>query len=179
MNRGKPEGMFRLQGKIRVCDAFRRAKGSTRIAARMRSFIVMLLGYSSSPATAAAVAGEATLASGSMLQVMLGLVVVLAVMAGAAWLLKRFGSIQRDSRGAVKIIGASAVGQRERVVLVEVADTWLVIGVAPGHVTGLHTMPKGQVADIAANSVHSAERDASFSTWFKRVIEKRDEQRLR
>jgi flagellar protein FliO/FliZ len=66
------------------------------------------------------------------------------------------------------------VGQRERVVLVEVADTWLVIGVAPGHVTALHSMPKGDIA----NEGNSDARDArqGFPRWVRQVKEKRDAQ---
>ena len=84
-------------------------------------------------------------AYGGMLQVILGLGLVLAAIAGCAWLLRRFGGLQAHGSGAIKVIGGSAVGQRERVVLVEVADTWLVIGVAPGQVTTLHSMPKGDI----------------------------------
>src|SRR5687768_13106439 len=123
-----------------------------------------------------AAASGATASGASMLQVMLGLGLVLTVMAGCAWLLRRFGGLQRGAGGAIKIIGASAVGQRERVVLVEVADTWLVIGVAPGHVTALHSMPKGEITGSTGDIASTAGRtgtDARFSEWFRRVIEKR------
>ena len=111
---------------------------------------------------------------GGMLQVILGLGLVLAAIAGCAWLLRRFGGLQANGAGAIKVIGGSAVGQRERVVLVEVADTWLVIGVAPGHVTALHSMPKGDIA----NEGNSDARDArqGFPRWLRQVKEKRDAQ---
>jgi flagellar protein FliO/FliZ len=122
-------------------------------------------------------ASGATASGASMLQVMLGLGLVLAVMAACAWLLRRFGGLQRGGGGAIKIIGGSAVGQRERVVLVEVADTWLVIGVAPGHVTALHSMPKGEI-DIGTASTPPAiggtGTDTRFSAWFRQVMAKRD-----
>ncbi|WP_244859739.1 flagellar biosynthetic protein FliO [Nitrosospira sp. NRS527] len=111
---------------------------------------------------------------GSMLQVILGLGLVLAVMAGSAWLLRRFGGLQRRPGGGIKVIGSSAVGQRERVVLVEVADTWLVIGVAPGHVTALHSMPKGEITTGTADIVGGASTDHHFSAWFRQVTAKRD-----
>ncbi|HEY5366391.1 MAG TPA: flagellar biosynthetic protein FliO, partial [Casimicrobiaceae bacterium] len=44
---------------------------------------------------------------------------------------------------AIRIIATQALGQRERVVLVEIADQWLVLGVAPGQVSALSTLPKG------------------------------------
>lgn len=109
-----------------------------------------------------------------MFQVMLGLGLVLAVIAGSAWLLRRFGGISRSPGGAIKVIGGSAVGQRERVVLVEIADTWLVIGVAPGHITALHTMSKGESAAIAEQSTDKA-GDSRFSAWFRQVMERRNE----
>lgn len=132
---------------------------------------LILLSYCAFPVTctgAPAGNGSAIVSDGGMLQVVLGLGFVLALMGGLAWLLKRFGGAQPGSAGTIKIIGASAVGQRERVVLVEVADTWLVVGVAPGHVAALHTMPKGEVAASAGQ----ARDNARFSTWLRQTIEK-------
>ncbi len=139
-----------------------------------RFLITLVLGGGALPASATTTANASPVSDGSMLQVMLGLVVVLAVIAGAAWLLKRFGGMARGPANVVKVIGGSAVGQRERVVLVEVGDTWLVIGVAAGHVTALHSMPKGE--STASTSEHRAHPagDARFSAWFKQVMEKRN-----
>lgn len=107
---------------------------------------------------------------------MLGLGLVLAVIACSAWLLRRFGGISRSPASAIKVIGGSAVGQRERVVLVEIADTWLVIGVAPGHITALHTMAKGEGGNAAlGEQVADKVGDAGFSAWFRRVMERRNE----
>lgn len=36
------------------------------------------------------------------------------------------------------------IGTRERIVLLEVEDTWIVVGVVPGQIKTLHTMPKGE-----------------------------------
>ncbi|SFN71275.1 flagellar biosynthetic protein FliO [Nitrosospira briensis] len=124
-----------------------------------------------------ATSSVAAASGASMLQVLLGLGLVLAVMAGCTWLLRRFGSLQRGGGGGIKIIGASAVGQRERVVLVEVADTWLVIGVAPGHVTALHSMPKGEIPVGTASTstaMGGTGADTRFSAWFRQVMAKRD-----
>ncbi|HVW65093.1 MAG TPA: flagellar biosynthetic protein FliO [Nitrosospira sp.] len=124
-------------------------------------------------------AGQATQAppsatDGGMLQVMLGLGLVLAVMAGCAWLLRRFGGMPRGGAGAIRVIGGSAVGQRERVVLIEVNDTWLVVGVAPGHVTALHSMPKGENPLASAPRSADAAANDYFPGWLKRVVEKRN-----
>ncbi|HRB20667.1 MAG TPA: flagellar biosynthetic protein FliO [Nitrosomonas sp.] len=76
------------------------------------------------------------------LQMIGGLLIVLAVILGLTWLLKRFSLIPTTSSGSLKIVSATGVGQRERVVVVEIQDTWLVLGVAPGHISKLHTMNK-------------------------------------
>ncbi len=136
--------------------------------------VAIMLGGCALPASATPTANVSPVSDGSMLQVMLGLAVVLAVIAATAWLLKRFGGMARGPASVVKVIGGSAVGQRERVVLVEVGDTWLVIGVAPGHVTALHSMPKGEpTASTSEHMAHPA-GDARFSAWFKQVMEKRN-----
>ena len=91
-------------------------------------------------------ADAAPSALGAMLQSFFALLLVLAVIAGAAWLLKRTQQLHGSSNAAVlKSVSAIAVGAKERVVIVEVGDTWLVVGVAPGQVRTLHTLPKQDV----------------------------------
>ena len=43
--------------------------------------------------------------------------------------------------------GGVMVGQRERIVVVEVQDTWLVVGVTPAEMTLLHSLPKGELSE--------------------------------
>ena len=155
--------------------AARLEKKNYRIPGRWATF-AWFFGYCTSSAHAAsAAAAPAPASDGGMLQVILGLGVVLAVIAGAAWLLRRFGGMPRGPGNAIKVIGGSSVGQRERVMLVEVADTWLVIGVAPGQVTALHSMPKGENVAMNDSTVPAAGIEARFPAWLKQVMEKRNE----
>jgi len=78
----------------------------------------------------------------SFMQVLLGLGLVLAAIAATAWLLKRLGPGQVSASGALRVVGGVAIGPKERVVLVDVGDVRLVLGVAPGHVSTLHQMPR-------------------------------------
>ncbi|PTQ77848.1 flagellar protein FliO/FliZ [Nitrosomonas oligotropha] len=78
----------------------------------------------------------------STVQMIGALLLVLAVIVGGTWLLKRFSLIPAAASGVVKVVAAAGVGQRERVVVVEIDQTWLVLGVAPGRVNTLHTMTK-------------------------------------
>jgi len=72
---------------------------------------------------------------------LLSLVLILGLFVLAAWLFKRYLP-QVGKSGPVKVIGATLVGPRERVVVVEVEDTWLVLGVGGGQVRTLHTLPR-------------------------------------
>lgn len=109
--------------------------------------------------------------TGSVFTMLLGLGFVLALMAGLAWLFKRSGLVQGIGGNAVaKIVGGVSVGTRERVMVVEVADQWIVIGVAPGRVNTLATMPRQEIAATTASSSAST----NFSSWLKHTIEKRN-----
>ncbi len=110
--------------------------------------------------------------SGSMIQVIFSLLLVLAAIVFVAWVLKRINMPQNVPGSALKVISGVAVGQRERVVLVEVNDTWLVIGVAPGQVTALHTMPKNNLPPAPESAGMDA--DNKFKNWLKVVMEKRN-----
>ena len=105
-----------------------------------------------------------------MFKVLFGLIVVLAVLAGILWLMKRTGLGQAHGGGAVKIVGGVSVGNRERVLVVEVADQWIVVGVAPGSVNALASLPRQeQFAQAAAQP-----QAGQFAAWLKQKIDKRN-----
>jgi flagellar protein FliO/FliZ len=108
--------------------------------------------------------------TGSVLQVIFSLVLVLALVAVVAWLLKRI-NLPQQGAGALKVVSGIAVGQRERIVLVEIKDTWLVVGVAPGQVRTLHTLPK---SDLPPPAGAATEAGSTFQAWLKQVMEKRN-----
>jgi flagellar protein FliO/FliZ len=113
----------------------------------------------------------AAVSTGSVLQVIVSLLLVLAAVVMVAWVLKRINLPQQGSGNALKVISGVAVGQRERVVLVEVNDTWLVVGVAPGQVNALHSMPKGSIPTQSNNGVNPS---SDFQSWMKKMMEKRN-----
>jgi flagellar protein FliO/FliZ len=78
--------------------------------------------------------------TGNLLQTTFGLLLVLALIAVAAWLIKRFGHYQVAVQGKMKIVGGVSLGARERVVLLQVGDNQLVLGVAPGQIRTLHVL---------------------------------------
>lgn len=109
------------------------------------------------------------LSFGGMLQLLLGLVIVLGAIAAAAWFLRRFGQIQSGAASAMKVLGGVAVGPRERLVLVEIGETWVVVGVAAGRVNHVHTMERP--AHISAVS-QGVMNQPNFSSWLKQAMKK-------
>lgn len=70
----------------------------------------------------------------------------------------------------MKIIGGVALGPRERIVLLEVGNEWLVIGIVPGQIRTLHRLEKG--TSVAAD-VSTASAEQPFTQWLQSVIERR------
>ncbi|MFM0069167.1 flagellar biosynthetic protein FliO [Paraburkholderia aspalathi] len=98
---------------------------------------------------------------GAVLQTIVGLLVVIGLVFACAWLARRFGLQPANRGGLVKTIGGASLGGKERVAVVEIGDTWLVLGTAPGNVRLLHTMPAGSAALDPVAGTQPGASDAS------------------
>lgn len=106
-------------------------------------------------------------------QMLLGLAIVLGLLLGSLWLIKRL-STPRGAAAGLRVLGAVAVGPRERVVLVEVAGQVLVLGVTSANVRTLHTL----AADTLQPPPDSAPPGmpfGDFAGWLKRSMERRND----
>jgi len=103
-----------------------------------------------------AVAAPAISTAGSLLQVFIGLVAVLLLIAATAWVAKRLGVTRGGSSSLLHVISSTSVGTRERVVVIEIGESWLVVGVAPGSVNALMTLPKGEAQPIATPAINAS-----------------------
>lgn len=109
--------------------------------------------------------------SGSVVTMLLGLTAVLALMAAVAWLFKRFGLTQNlAGNAAAKVVGGVSVGTRERVMVIEVGDQWIVVGVAPGRVNALTTMPRQELPTHQQGKPGAP----AFASWLKHTMDKRN-----
>lgn len=86
----------------------------------------------------------------ALIRVSVGLVLVVGAILASAWLAKRAGLVRRQSGSLLKQVGALSLGPRQSVVVIEVENTWLVVGVSPNQITTLHTLPAGQLPEGAA-----------------------------
>jgi len=85
-------------------------------------------------------------------QVTLVLILIIGIILLCAWLFRKLNGTSLGHSKLLNVVGSVAVGQRERVVIVEINDTWLVLGVAAGHVTKLHDMPAQERPEPQLNS---------------------------
>ena len=90
-----------------------------------------------------------SMSSGSLVQTSLSLLVVLLLIFAIAWLARRYLPQQSGHTSAIKIVSSLQVGHRERVILLEIGEQWVMIGVAPGQINTLTTMPRLAVATDA------------------------------
>jgi flagellar protein FliO/FliZ len=109
---------------------------------------------------------------GGLVQMGAVLLIVLALIAGAAWMLRRLTRPPHALHGGLRIVSVAAVGQRERVMVLEIGPTWLVVGVAPGSVRSLYAMPSAESGQLDPAS--SAERagENAFARWLREKMER-------
>lgn len=122
--------------------ALRPALGTRSYAAR--SICAAAAGLPGLAHAADAVTGAT--GAGALAQAGLGLFAIIALILGLAWLARRAGLVRHVQGGVMKVVGSTSLGARQRLLLVEVGDTWLVLGVSAGEIRTLHTLPAGSAA---------------------------------
>ena len=116
-----------------------------------------------------AMAAEPAAGAGGLLAMLPGLAIVLALIFALAFVARRFGPA-RASQGPLRLVASQGVGTRERVVVLEIAGQWLVLGVAPGQVRALSQLPRPADAGIETAAAE-ADRPA-FAHWLARAMKK-------
>jgi len=137
------------------------------VTLRRNAWLVRVAGCACLPATTWA--ADPLPGPAGMMQMLPGLGLVLALIFLLAWLAKRSGMGRAAIGGVLRIVADKSVGARERVVVVEIAGQWLVLGVAPGQVRTLTQMarPEQSGAD-APDSVAKP----PFAAWLERALKK-------
>ncbi|MHB2137845.1 flagellar biosynthetic protein FliO [Pseudomonas monsensis] len=92
------------------------------------------------PAAAAAPAVNSGVA-GQLTQLVFGLLLVLGLIFFLAWLLRRVQQAGPAGKGQViELIGSRALGPRDRLMLVQVGNEQILLGLSPGTITALHVL---------------------------------------
>ncbi|MCK5337002.1 MAG: flagellar biosynthetic protein FliO, partial [Gammaproteobacteria bacterium] len=80
------------------------------------------------------------LSASSIANMLMGLGLVLAIIFVMAWVVKRMGGMQLAGSQRLKVLAGLSVGTREKVVLIQVENKRIVLGVAQGQVNTLHVL---------------------------------------
>jgi flagellar protein FliO/FliZ len=78
--------------------------------------------------------------SSYLLQLVIGLLIVLLCIIALAWLAKKMNRFQSLTDSSLKVIGGLSMGSRERIVLLQVGEEQLLLGVSPGRINTLHVL---------------------------------------
>ena len=146
-----------------INEAARAASGASGASAVMAGSAVPALGF------------------GAVVQTVMGLALVLGVVFGCAWLARRLGLQGGPKNALVKTVGGAALGGKERVAVVEIGDTWLVLGAAPGNVRLLHTMPAGELPGgaMAASGHPGPALSGTFAQRFRDALKGEADKRFK
>ena len=96
--------------------------------------------------------------SSQIIQVISMLLVVIGLIFAFAWFIRRFGQVGLGGKNVIRFIGGIAVGQREKIVLIEVGKEQILIGVAPGRVDKIHVLKEPITITEEQNKVSFAQR---------------------
>ncbi len=129
--------------------------------------------------TAVAQAGEpvkvAPLSLGSVFSVLFGLIVVVSLLLGTAWLLRRFQGLQQGAPSLIQPVAQMQLGLKERVLLIRIDQENVLIGCTPQGIRALHAwqgpLPQG-LASAATTPVPGG-AGAPFVEQLKRLLAER------
>ena len=125
--------------------------------------LTLLSTYAFAQASAVEAPGVPTAA---ILEMLLGLTLIIGILFFGAYFLRKLnGGRSFGNSGPLRVVGGLMISTRERIVLIEVGDTWIVVGIAPGQIKTLHTLPKGELAA-------STSGERPFGQWLKQMTER-------
>ena len=112
--------------------------------------------------------------AGSLGQVTLSLLLVLAAVFAAAWLVRHLRGLGKFGSQAITVIADVGLGPKERAVLVQVGSKQLLLGVAPGRVSTLHVLdePVSAVVPRALGNEPDGSAGVPMTPDFKAILKR-------
>lgn len=81
-----------------------------------------------------------TVSSGDVLNWSVGLLIVLAIFFLSVWVMRKSGQLPVGGVEKMRVLSGLSLGMREKVVLLQVGQKQLVLGVTPGRIETLHVL---------------------------------------
>lgn len=99
---------------------------------------------------------------GQLTQLVLGLLLVIGLIFLLAWLMRRVQRIGPGNGQVIELVGSRALGPRDRLVLVQVGEEQILLGITPGRITPLH---------VLKTPVDAVKTEAAAPEFAQRLIE--------
>lgn len=104
-------------------------------------FLITVSPFALANEVPASVVGGSLIKPGDYLgQIFISLLLVLLIIFTAAWLLRRYGRFAAVADGNLRVLGMLSVGQRERLMLLQVGTEQLLVGVTTSRISLLHKL---------------------------------------
>jgi len=133
--------------------------------------ITLLVGLFSNAVMAQAESAPAPLeplSSPYLLKLTGGLLLVVVLIIALAWLAKKFNLNQQSNHGLMRIIAGLSIGTRDRIVLLQVGNEQILLGLTPGRIEKLHTL--SEPLEVAGEQP----LNASFAAKINRLMGDRE-----
>jgi flagellar protein FliO/FliZ len=96
-----------------------------------------------------------------------GLLLVVLVIFVLAWLLRKLNLNQQSNNSLIKIIAGLSLGTRDRIVLLQVGEEQILLGLTPGRIEKLHTL--AVPLEVSGEQVETS----SFAARLNRIMGER------
>jgi flagellar protein FliO/FliZ len=103
----------------------------------MRKIILLFLGLSNAPSYALA-ANPSAINHSELMRVIFGLLIVLIIILLLAWILKRLNASNFSTTKGFKSLAVMTLGTKEKIMLVQAGERYLLIGITSGSINLLH-----------------------------------------
>jgi len=137
--------------------------GGSATLIRLR-LVSVLVGLAPAVAAAAESPGPGT---AELAKLVVGLAVVIVGVLILARVLARMHGVRGAGHGDLRIVAAVPVGQKERIVLMQVGGRQLLLGVTPAHISRLHEL------EAPLSSTDEAGVGITASSWLGKALARR------
>ena len=97
----------------------------------------------------------------------LGLIIVIALFFACIWLMRKMGALPENSKQKMRVIAGLSLGGREKVMLVQVGEKQIVLGVSPGRINNLLVLEDN---DRVVQETKERPAEGEFSEKLKQIM---------
>lgn len=99
------------------------------------------------------------------------LLLVIGAIVAFGWIFSRSKMIGGGNSDAIRIVASRALGAKERLMLVEIADKQLLIGMTPAHVQTLHVFDSPVVSSGSGSGAGATGYPAGFRGRLRNALQ--------